>query len=439
MQTGPEGAAIVRPAAQQHEPRILPARQCRHGRDGTRGLKDARSGQDHRAGSSVVQRCPQVCKSGAVFSAPEAFGQLGLTACSRQEMGGHVPQPRSTGMDDENLRAPARGLADAQMQDGQLVLGIEPHHDDHLGPFDIAVIDGRPPGHRCLSRNRIRTASGRAVVDVVRAEHGPGQLRERECVLVGEAPPGQDRDPPVATPPGDRGERFDEGHRLQSPLAQQRRGQAVRPVREREGEATLVAQPRVVHVEVVASEVADDIAPAKIDPKVAPARAVRADRVARLQIERAGGEPVRACGEGPHRADLDRVARERRTEVLARGDRDLFGGTPVEQLDETVAGYLVAEPSAPRAKHAPLPVERNQRGKRQRLAIGALGFDVAGLARAERQGLVLERTLPSPVAHRAVKRVVDQQELQDRRLGLLHLLVGELREDHHAVGHGGGT
>ena len=78
MQTGPEGAAIVRPAAQQHEPRILPARQCRHGRDGTRGLKDARSGQDHRAGSSVVQRCPQVCKSGAVFSAPEAFGQLAI-------------------------------------------------------------------------------------------------------------------------------------------------------------------------------------------------------------------------------------------------------------------------------------------------------------------------------------------------------------------------
>src|SRR5207249_6957912 len=179
------------------------------------------------------------------------------------------------------------------------------------------------------------------------------------------------------------------------------------------------------------SEVADDIAPAKIDPKVAPARAVRADRVARLQIERAGGEPVRACGEGPHRADLDRVARERRTEVLARGDRDLFGGTPVEQLDETVAGYLVAEPRAPRAQHAPLPVERNQRGKRQRLAIGALGFDVAGLARAERQSLVLERTLPSPVAHRAVKRVVDQQELQDRRQGLLKLLVGELQEDTH--------
>ena len=48
------------------------------------------------------------------------------------------------------------------------------------------------------------------------------------------------------------------------------------------------------------------------------------------------------------------------------------------------------------------------------------------LARAVGQGLVLQGALAPLVAHRAVERVVDQQELEDAVLGLLDLVgVGD--------------
>src|SRR3954469_15671075 len=63
----------------------------------------------------------------------------------------------------------------------------------------------------------------------------------------------------------------------------------------------------------------------------------------------------------------------------------------------------------------------------------ALGLDVARSPRAPAERDVLERALAALVADRAVERVVDEQELHHRVLGLLDLVRGG---DHdHAVLH----
>ena len=69
--------------------------------------------------------------------------------------------------------------------------------------------------------------------------------------------------------------------------------------------------------------------------------------------------------------------------------------------------------------------------ERQRLLEVALGLDEAGAAQPPAEGDVLQRALAALVAHRAVERVVDEQELDYRVLGVADA-VG-LGVDHHPV------
>src|SRR5439155_7738825 len=98
-------------------------------------------------------------------------------------------------------------------------------------------------------------------------------------------------------PPGDGAQGLGEGDRLQPSLAKERRGQALHPVREGVSEPTLVAQPRVVDVVVVAGQMANHLPPAQVDPEVAAAGTVGADAVARLEAEGPGGEAIVSRGE----------------------------------------------------------------------------------------------------------------------------------------------
>ena len=180
----------------------------------------------------------------------------------------------------------------------------------------------------------------------------------------------------------------------------------------------LVADPRVVHVEVVARQLAHDLAPAHVDLQVAAGAAVGAHAVGGRQVERARDEPVGRRRERADRADLDGVAAERRAEVLAGGDRDLLAGAAREQLDEPVAGDL-GRRTACTARTARTARGRGSRAARAGAASRrSLRLDVAALAGSERERLVLQRALAAAVADRAVERVVEQQELEVRDLGL---------------------
>ena len=72
----------------------------------------------------------------------------------------------------------------------------------------------------------------------------------------------------------------------------------------------------------------------------------------------------------------------------------------------------------------------------------ALFFDIAALAWAVRERLVLQRTLSALVAHWAVERMVGEEKFEDALVGPLHLGSvgaddlavsdrGHARHDHH--------
>src|SRR5690606_38069771 len=113
------------------------------------------------------------------------------------------------------------------------------------------------------------------------------------------------------------------------------------------------------------------------------------------------------------------------SEELVPEDVDLLGGGPVHELDERVAGDLLGEPDAAGALDAPLAVQQHLGGDVDRLGEGPLDVAVAGVRPAGGHGLVLQRALPALVAHRAVERVVDQEELHDPRL----CLAGHIRAE----------
>jgi len=98
-----------------------------------------------------------------------------------------------------------------------------------------------------------------------------------------------------------------------------------------------------------------------------------------------------------------------------------------------VLGDLLAEAHAAVAEDAALTVDRDQRRERQRLDEVALGLDHAAAASAPAERVVLQRALAALVADRAVKRVVDEQELDHRVLRVDDTL--DLGVDDHAVAH----
>ena len=309
-------------------------------------------------------------------------------------------------MDDEDPRPAAGGLADPQVQERDLLLRVQSHDDDRLRALDVHV--GRT--HRRRGRDQLRRPSmERApMIEVVRPEGHPCELREGVRVFVEQAPAGEERHPATGRPLGDPGEHLAEGRGLEAALADQRRRHPAGKVAVAEGEPALVADPGVVHVRVVARQDPDDLSAAQVDPHVASGAAVLAHGVGARKVEGSGDEPVRRRRQGTHRADLHGVTREGRAEVLARPDRDAFAGAATEQLDEPVAADLVAEAGAPGAEHAPLAIEVHERRERDRLLEDAFRLRVPALTGPEGHRLVLERAFAAPVTDRAIERMVQQ-------------------------------
>ena len=203
-----------------------------------------------------------------------------------------------------------------------------------------------------------------------------------------------------------------------------------------EGPAALVAVPLLVHRRVVLRHPAQHAAAAVVGALRAAARAVLAHARGRHEVERAGAEAVGRAGEGAHRADLHGVAGEVALERLVLVDADLLQRTALDERDERVAGDLLGEAGAAGAEHAALAVEQHLRGDVDRLGVGALDVLEAGGRAARAHRLVLQGALAALVAHRAVERVVDEQQLHDALLRLVGTLGRVLRLDDHAGGDG---
>ncbi len=152
-----------------------------------------------------------------------------------------------------------------------------------------------------------------------------------------------------------------------------------------------------------------------------------------VEVPGAGREAVGRRGERADRADLHGVAAEVGGEGLGGEGRDLDGLAAPGEVDLCLAGHLGGEAGAAGALNAALTVEQHQVRDGDRLLEVALLLNEARLARAVGQRLVLQRALATLVAHRAVERVVGEQELEHAVLGLLDLLRGGV-DDHALAG-----
>ena len=119
--------------------------------------------------------------------------------------------------------------------------------------------------------------------------------------------------------------------------------------------------------------------------------------------------------------------------------RNLAAVTAIGDVDLRVGIDFLHEADAARAEDAAVAVEHERRTEVD-VRLDALAIEHppleahAALVRAEAVGEVLQRALAALVAHRAVERVVDEQELEDTRARVDD--VGGLRVHHHAFGNG---
>ena len=198
-----------------------------------------------------------------------------------------------------------------------------------------------------------------------------------------------------------------------------------------EAEPALVAQPAPVHRVAVDALVAEQLVAAGLHSDAAPDRARRARALGLVEVPRPRLEAVGLRREGADRADLHGVPAEVRGERRVGERHHLRLVAPLHEVDERVPGHVLGEARAPVAQDATLTVEEDEVADGDGLLVVALLLDQPALARAPGHRLVLERALAALVAHGAVERVVDEEELEHPLLGLAHPVA--LGLDLHAL------
>ncbi len=406
-----------------------------------RARDEARAEDDHQRGVGAEQRRDRVRLLGARVAAArrrrdraqEIRALAGRVA--RDRVGAAVERRRALGGDPEPQPHVADRLADAQVEDRHLVQRVGAENQYGLGVVDVVHARRERGVVEAAQRLGAGTAA-RAAVDVGRAERAAHDALDQVALLVRGPGAGERRRALAmsAQPLRRRLDRLGPGRRAQvAALADHRLGDAVGRVDHLVAEAALVAEPPVVDLVVVARQHPHDVLVADGELDVALARAERADRSRVLDVPGAGAEAVGLRRQGAHRAELDDVAVEGGDVGLVVEGPDEGAVAALEQLELLVLGDLLAEAHAAVAEDAALAVDLDERGERKRLLEVALGVGHAAAARAPAHRDVLERALAALVADGAVERVVDEQELDDRVLGLLDAIG--LGVDDHPVAH----
>ena len=209
-------------------------------------------------------------------------------------------------------------------------------------------------------------------------------------------------------------------------------------------EAPDVAHPVAVDLGIEPRRHADELRALRplglrFDPRgrIAALLAERADRVDGLRVvPRPRLEPVVARRDRADRTDVHQISGQQRDDalLLERGDFAAVAARDDANLRVTV--HFAHEPHAARAQDAAIAIEQQRRTE---VDVGLHAFAVEHAPRKlhaaalgpERVREILQRALAALVAHRAIERMVDEQELEHARARLNHL--GRIGDDHHAV------
>ncbi len=401
----------------------------------------ARVGEEAREvahGRGVGARGGRRAAEGALVGAerggqPDEQRLAGAGREAQDGLGVRVQGGRARRGDGEADAPPPDALAQPQVEDRRVVDRVAVDREHRVRELEV--------GHRRLQRRvgergaeRARQLARRARAEVAGAEALAQQPLQQEGLLVGRLAGGERGGLAAGLLQRRAGgvERLLPARRHQrAALAHERLRDALVDRRRLVGVAALVAQPAVVDLVVVAGEHAHDLVVAHGQLDVALARALHADRARALDVPRARAEAVGGRRERADGAQLDDVAGERRDVRMAVERRHVGVRAALGEDQLVVLGDLLREAHAAVAEDAALAVDRDQRRQLERLAEVALGLDEARRAGAPAVGDVLQRALAALVADRAVERVVDEQELDDRALRVVHALG--LRVDDHAV------
>ena len=130
---------------------------------------------------------------------------LGAGANLEKEIGG-FGQPMAPGIDDDQFRAGEFGAQHPAAHGGQLPAQIHAIHDDRLAPVEFAdgIRGGGHAEHVEQDMDAVVAVDAAAMVDVVGAEHRPGEFLEQVAFLVGTAGRGQEREGLGSMPLPDR-------------------------------------------------------------------------------------------------------------------------------------------------------------------------------------------------------------------------------------------
>ena len=273
-----------------------------------------------------------------------------------------------------------------------------------------------------------------------RADHLAGQSLEQEQLLVGG---GARADHPdrcgavllsdLAKPPCRLGDGF--GNRDVARLvitAHHRAANPLRCVPAIKAVPAAIAQPHVIDQRIVARREAAHLEVTAVDVDVASVRAFGADARRPLQIPWTRDEAVLPVRERAHGADFGQVALELRLQLPVIERRHQRVHAALLENDLLLTGDLVVVANAAPAEDASFLVELDVLRERNRLLeVDLLGDGKARDARAVPEGEVLKVALAAAVAHRAVERMIQEQELQHPLAKFRDF--GNVGAHHHAV------
>ena len=202
MHAGAQRPALVRAPRHEGEPCPVPLGDREGDVGGERVLREAFAGHDDGVGPGVARAPRSTRASNEPSGASPSWirsKHVRLVLGPAEQVLGDVVQSRAAWVDDEDLRSAPSGLADPQVQDRNLLLGVEAREHDHLRALDVPVASS-PARSRPSAPRRVHRGTSRRWSRSLVPKRRPRELRQRVRVLVEQPATGEERDPAARAP-----------------------------------------------------------------------------------------------------------------------------------------------------------------------------------------------------------------------------------------------